>query len=74
MGTVLNFHNQARPGRFARRPMQSGRHAPAEIVIFPGVRIERHEAATALDLSARIGRKQEGAGFSGKDRDPGKTH
>ncbi len=74
MGTVLNFHSQARPGRFARRPMRQGRAAPAEIVIFPGVRIERHDTATALDLSARIGRKQESAGYTGKDRDPGTTH
>ncbi|WP_141687870.1 hypothetical protein [Stappia indica] len=74
MGTVLNFHCGYRPGRPARRTSPRGRHVSAEIVIFPGVRIERHDDVQALDLGARIGRKQDSLEHPGLDRDPGKAH
>jgi hypothetical protein len=47
MSTVLEFRNTARPGR--RRDGD----AACEIVIFPGVRIEREPPAT-LDLAHRL--------------------
>lgn len=74
MGTVLNFHCGYRPGRPIRRGLPRGRTGPAEIVIFPGVRIERREGAGTLDLGARIGRKQDSLGHPGLERDPGKAH
>ena len=46
MGTVLHFDVPAKsPSRSEAGPVQ-----PCEIIIFPGVRIERHE----LDLSFRL--------------------
>ncbi|WP_249695667.1 hypothetical protein [Stappia sp. WLB 29] len=74
MGTVLNFHCGYRPGRLSRRAMPRGRHVSAEIVIFPGVRVEHHDDVQALDLGARIGRKQDSLAHPGLDRDPGKAH
>ena len=74
MGTVLNFHCGTRFGRLSRRAMPRGRHGSAEIVIFPGVRVERHDDVQALDLGARIGRKQDSLAHPGLDRDPGKAH
>jgi hypothetical protein len=44
MSTVLQFKSLTRGGREgARRP-----HQPCEIVIFPGVRIERHAEPETL--------------------------
>lgn len=75
MGTVLSFHRGHRP---YRTPMRLGAGRPAgwgEVVIFPGIRIERHdETACGLDLATRIGRKQEGSSFRGQDPEPGRHH
>jgi hypothetical protein len=48
MSTVLQFRAMARE---PRRPFSDGREC--EIVIFPGVRVERHET-TEIDLAHRI--------------------
>lgn len=58
MSTVLQFRafGRAEP----RRPFSDG--AECEIVIFPGIRIERHEAVD-LDLAHRVGKA--GGDFDG---------
>ncbi len=50
MATVLNLRATKRT--FRRRAEHA--LAECEIVIFPGVRIERHEAGADLDLSFRL--------------------
>jgi len=48
MGAVLSFRNSCRP---SERLLNRHDHSAAEIIIFPGVRIERHQ----LELSdARV--------------------
>ncbi|WP_321341807.1 hypothetical protein [Breoghania sp.] len=47
MGTLLNFTAAARPHRPKRSETPLG---SADILVFPGVRIERH----TVDLAARI--------------------
>ncbi|WP_084650439.1 hypothetical protein [Stappia stellulata] len=66
MGTVLSFNSSRRFERSLHRcaPQRPGHQA--EVVIFPGVRMERD----TLDLAARIGRKQENGPHRGADRDP----
>jgi hypothetical protein len=49
MSTVLQFRASARAE--PRRPFSDG--AECEIVIFPGVRVERHET-TDIDLGHRL--------------------
>lgn len=62
MGTVLDFYGSHRPARPQMRAGAARSGTWGEIVIFPGVRIERHaENASGLDLAARIGRKQDGS-------------
>ncbi|HVZ13907.1 MAG TPA: hypothetical protein VG894_05555 [Bauldia sp.] len=64
MSTVLEFRNAA--GRPSRRRDDS---AACEIVIFPGVRIERETPAT-LDLAHRLRASlaMEGEGGDGRPR------
>jgi hypothetical protein len=50
MSTVLRFRASTRTE--SRKPSKAGR--ACEIVIFPGVRIERHDPAAALDLGYRL--------------------
>jgi hypothetical protein len=68
MGTVLSFTTEAREPQRRRR---DAKRKQCEIVIFPGVRIERHE----LDLGHRL-RDSAGSdefdGIGGNDR-PRKT-
>jgi len=53
MAGVLLFPVDRRPqGRPLASAMAGG--ASAEILIFPGVRVEYHEGAETLDLSRRI--------------------
>ncbi|WP_319771984.1 hypothetical protein [Breoghania sp.] len=47
MGTLLNFSTAARPYRPKRSEIPLG---SADILVFPGVRIERH----TVDLATRI--------------------
>jgi hypothetical protein len=49
MGTLLQF--KALDRKAAARAVATGR---CEIVIFPGVRIERHDDSGSLDLGARL--------------------
>ena len=53
MARVLSFPVDKRP---QGRPLAAGvaAGAGAEILIFPGVRIEYHDGAETLDLSRRI--------------------
>ncbi|SDT98705.1 hypothetical protein SAMN05428979_0931 [Stappia sp. ES.058] len=68
MGTVLSFNSSRRFDRSLHRcgPQSPGHQA--EVVIFPGVRMERD----TLDLAARIGRKRESGPQVGADREPGR--
>ena len=50
MGTVLRF--RASTGKASRKAQESAR--ACQIVIFPGVRIERHDAEPGLDLGHRL--------------------
>ena len=75
MGTVLDFHRGNRPVRPHMRAGAARSGTWGEIVIFPGVRIERHgESACGLDLAARVGRKQDGSPYCGVDPKPGRRH
>lgn len=59
MGTILHFETAERdPAR--NRPSSD---APCEIVIFPGVRIERHD----IDLSHRLRDSAGDPGYGGLD-------
>ncbi|MBA5779044.1 hypothetical protein H2509_18095 [Stappia sp. F7233] len=67
MGTVLEFTSAHRVRRWSR-PRRNCENAPrGEVVVFPGVRIERH----TLDLSVRIGRNTDKTVLAGQERDPG---
>jgi hypothetical protein len=68
MSTVLDFkaYGRAEP----RRPFSDG--AECEIVIFPGVRIERHAAAD-FDLAPGAGEATEDFAGIGKGRRPRKS-
>lgn len=67
MGTVLQFRSNHGVSRWSR-PRRRDDNAPrGEVVIFPGVRIERH----TLDLSVRIGRNTDKTLLAGQERDPG---
>jgi hypothetical protein len=59
MGTVLPFRTVAR----ARLGGSEDANRPCEIVIFPGVRIERHD----LDLSHRVRDAAGHGGYGGYD-------
>jgi hypothetical protein len=59
MGTVLRFKVSSAGGT----PNKPARGQSAEIVIFPGVRIERHE--TDLDLGYRVMDSAGGGSFDG---------
>ena len=52
MTTVLHFRASTRT--VSRRSSPSGE--ACEIIIFPGVRIERHDQASTVDLSYRMPR------------------
>jgi hypothetical protein len=67
MSTVLQFRASARSGR--GKPAEA---PDCEIVIFPGVRIERHDVAT-LDLGHRVTDTTGGDGFDGVGGRPRKT-
>lgn len=64
MGTVLEF----KPIESASRRQRSGTDVPASIVIFPGVRIERH--ASDLDLGHRVRKSAGRENFNGLGRKP----
>ena len=68
MSTVLHFktYGRAEP----RRPFSDG--AECEIMIFPGIRIERHEPAD-LDLAHRIGKAGDDFDGLGGGRRPRKS-
>jgi hypothetical protein len=68
MGTVLSFTSSRRFDRASERCATYRSGHQAEVVIFPGVRMERD----TLDLSARIGRKRENGPQLGADREPGR--
>ena len=57
MGTLL----QLSASRRKASPQPSGEAPDCEIVIFPGVRIERHD----LDLSHRVRNAADGDGYDG---------
>jgi hypothetical protein len=69
MGTLLDFSSAHRPT--ARVGHRSGRHPTSsrdgfgEVILFPGVRYERHD----LDLAARIATIGKAAGPAGSDKD-----
>jgi hypothetical protein len=66
MGTLLQLSASSRK----RASSQSrGGTQPCQIVIFPGVRIERH----ALDLSHRIRKPDDRNGFDDGSRRPRQT-
>ncbi|MHC5654295.1 hypothetical protein [Stappia sp.] len=71
MGTVLIFHLSRRPARNMLRPGTRRSEGRGEVVIFPGVRMERHGSDAGLDLAARIGRNKESAPRLGAELDPG---
>lgn len=69
MGTLLDFSSAPRPS--ARVSQRSKSHEQAstesfgEVILFPGVRYERHD----LDLAARINTIGRAAGPAGSDKD-----
>jgi len=69
MGTVLTFDAATRPARSSERRAPRNGADRGEVILFPGVRMERH----ALDLAARIGRNSSGDPQRGADRDTGRT-
>lgn len=73
MGTVLVFRRGPRPLRPHLKPGAPRPSGWGEVVIFPGVRIERAAtAAGSLDLATRIGRKQEWSALQGFEPEPGR--
>jgi hypothetical protein len=68
MGTILQFNS---PARKAPRPAPAGPddEIACEVVIFPGVRIERHD----LDLSHRVRDSIGRPGLDGGGRRPRRT-
>jgi len=69
MGTLLDFASAPRPtARVGHRPnyqRSTGRETFGEVILFPGVRYERHD----LDLAARINTIGKAAGPAGSDKD-----
>ncbi len=69
MGTLLNFASARRPtarvGRRSKRRATASRETFGEVILFPGVRYERHD----LDLAARITTIGKAAGPAGSDKD-----
>lgn len=69
MGTLLDFSSAQRPtarvGQRSREPQTASREAFGEVILFPGVRYERHD----LDLAARIATIGRAAGPAGSDKD-----
>jgi len=69
MGTLLDFSSAQRPtARVGHRTDQrrsTSREAFGEVILFPGVRYERHD----LDLAARIATIGKAAGPAGSDKD-----
>ncbi|MCX2722247.1 hypothetical protein [Roseibium salinum] len=69
MGTLLDFASARRPaarvshGRNYPRPQR--RETFGEVILFPGIRYERHD----LDLAARINTIGKAAGPAGSDKD-----
>ena len=66
MGNVLKFDRTARASRSVDGSASRGERARGEVIIFPGVRMERQ----MLDLATRIGRKRENGPRGGVDLDP----
>ncbi|GAB4514659.1 MAG: hypothetical protein Tsb0019_12790 [Roseibium sp.] len=69
MGTLLDFSSAQRPtarvGHHSSQRHASGRDGFGEVILFPGVRYERHD----LDLAARIATIGKAAGPAGSDKD-----
>ncbi|TYC65311.1 hypothetical protein FMN63_23120 [Stappia sp. BW2] len=69
MGNLLDFTSAQRPtARVGCRSNQrriSSSETFGEVILFPGVRIERHD----LDLAARIATIGKAAGPAGSDKD-----
>ncbi|WP_305988781.1 hypothetical protein [Roseibium sp. MMSF_3544] len=69
MGTLLDFASAQRPaarvGHRSRQEQSVGRESFGEVILFPGVRYERHD----LDLAARINTIGKAAGPAGSDKD-----
>ncbi len=69
MGTLLDFSSAQRPtARVGCRSNQRRMSNPetfGEVILFPGVRYERHD----LDLAARIATIGKAAGPAGSDKD-----
>lgn len=69
MGTLLDFASAPRPAaRVAQRSTarrSKDRKGFGEVILFPGVRYERH----GLDLAARINTIEKAAGPAGSDKD-----
>ena len=76
MGTVLPIAASKLP---ARRRVGHATTSECQIVIFPGVRIERHVGEASVDLGHRLldsagtGNFDDFDGFSGKGRRPRRT-
>jgi hypothetical protein len=75
MGNVLQIAASKRPAR--RRTERTA--SQCQIVIFPGVRVERHADDASVDLGYRLldsagtGNFDDFDGFSGKGRRPRRT-
>ena len=69
MGTLLDFTSVQRPaarvGHRSESCRSTDRETFGEVILFPGVRYERHD----LDLAARIGTIGKAAGPAGSDKD-----
>jgi len=69
MGTLLDFSSAHRPtarvGQRSREQQTASQEAFGEVILFPGVRYERHD----LDLAARIATIGRAAGPAGSDKD-----
>lgn len=69
MGTLLDFAAASRPtarvGHRTDRRHLAGRETFGQVILFPGVRYERHD----LDLAARIATIGKAAGPAGSDKD-----
>jgi|LZQR01.1.fsa_nt_gb hypothetical protein len=69
MGTLLDFTSAQRPaarvGYRSNQRRMASRETFGEVILFPGVRYERHD----LDLAARIATIGKAAGPAGSDKD-----
>ena len=69
MGTLLDFSSAQRPaarvGHRTNHTRSASRETFGEVILFPGVRYERHD----LDLAARIATIGQAAGPAGSDKD-----